>query len=173
MPGTSGFLWPIPPAPTTGTRGEPGPASTQHADGIGRTDGLPENPTAVTKTDLKNFLAPNHKLLAWHTISSCNACRKPSQAAINAYFMYHAGNLSIGKRASPTVEKLLTFATRELSQKKCGSGRGGGNLVRTVVEEYHWPSLIHRKKVSDCSITSCSAWMNSAKCLGFLQFLLN
>ena len=73
-----------------------------------------------------------------------------------AYFMDNVGNLSIGKRVGLTVGKLLPLAASGLAEKSVDQGEAEGTSFGAVVEENHWPSLIHRRKVSDCGILQCS-----------------
>ena len=66
--------------------------------------------------------------------------------------MDRMGNLSIGKRVTVTVEKLLAMGVMMVRKKSVDQGEAEGTSYGAVVEEYHWPTLIHRRKDSDCHI---------------------
>ena len=55
-------------------------------------------------------------------------------------------NLSIGKRVTVAVEKLLAVAAKRFSKKSVDQVEAEGTSYGAVVEEYHWPILIHRRK---------------------------
>ena len=81
--------------------------------------------------------------------------------------MYQADNLSIGKRGMVTVAKLLTLAASGFAKKKCGSGRGGGNLVRCSGGGE--PLAVPDPQEKSFGLRHLAVqWMNSTKCLVFL-----